>query len=606
MALGVGFVFRQIFGMIQFFFNFRLCRYIPVIIFALFLFNAVWPGLPAEAGSTTPYLDFNDFPGTAPDEIPGSSASWIYTTARTNPNPAYYMTAYDSAGWRTQNHYPAPNGTIHDLFYRYASLAYNSPHMGFETYGYLEIDNNRAVIGKSLRYLVTGGKNSNTCPDGNSGGLPCNAHGLQVGCKEGYLDYINNGQDPMAQTPLVENEGVGHPYIYFSNTSQNSSPVPFVQAPGSNRLSLYVYLPGGVNNDAVDSSRPPDKTFTIGPYNGVGGHWYHHYTLQGGGWSHVVVDAHPQHNNAWSSEDKYPYPNFSLRDRGGAYFNTLHRWYLTAQPYEGVAWPPYSVWIDEIEYQLDDEPQNHETICSPSVMYRAETKGFEIGFMDKYKNCRLSYSTYEVRYSFSEIFNTNWDSATPVRIQADARFEIAARTDGKFQKVKTHYQNVWAPFKLASQDESLLVPGVKIYFAIKDISQVGGNGPFPVSSLDCEVNDCDSNIPPSCCVKGGRDYDGNPGEFDYAGDQPVLNLIKRIDYIVPKTDCCPDFLSDPVVIRDVTYPSGCNCEYLLQNPIEVGPGVLIESGATVTLKAPLVTLKSGVDVQPNAVFNCSD
>ena len=344
----------------------------------------------AHAGTVTPYVDFNDFPKTEPDAVPGSSNDWIYTTAQTNPQPGYYMTTYDSAGWRTRNAYPEPNAAVHDLFYRYGSLPYNSSHMGFETYGYLEIDGTRAVVGNSLRYRVTGGKNANTCPDGNSGPLPCNASGLKVTTKEGYLDYIENGQDP-----VEGDQAMGHPYIYFSNTSQNANPVPFVQAPGHNRLSLYVYLPDEVENGPGGYTTPPAITLNIGPYNGIGGHWYHHYTFQGGGWAHVIVDGHPQHNNAWSSASLYPYPSSSMRNMDIAYFNGMYRWYLTTKPYDGVAAPPYSVWIDEIEFQLDDEPQNSETICSPSILHHASSNLFEVGFMDKYKNNGKSYATYE-------------------------------------------------------------------------------------------------------------------------------------------------------------------------------------------------------------------
>ncbi len=561
----------------------------------------------ARADSTTPYLDFNDFPVTAPDAIPGSSTDWIYTTAQTNPMPGYYMTTYDNAGWRTQNGYPDPDGSVHDLFYKISNSVYNSAHMGFETYGYLEIDGQEAVRGNSLRFRVTGGKNTTTCPDGNSGGAPCNASGLETTTKEHYLDWIDNGQDPVAG-----DQDVGHPYIYFANTSQNSNPIPFVQAPGCNRLSLYVRLPDAADNGPGGYATPPELTFNIGPYNGVGGHWYHNYTLQGGGWAHLIVDGHPQHNNAWSSADKYPYPSSSLRDMGTTYFLTMYRWYLAAKPYDGIATPPYSMWVDEIEYQLDDEPQNNETICSPSIMHHAGDNRFEVGFMDKYKNNGKSYSTYEVRYSFSQITNDNWDQATPAKIRADARFGIEARNDGKFQKWHSWYQNTWASFTLTTLDEQLLFPGRRIYFAIKDISQVEDPDADENNNqvLDGDEAGVQNLLKPvdgldGAAAKGGRDYITYWDDFDYDGDFPVLGLIKRIDYILPRAgSLCPDCSGDSVMLQNVVFPKDSNCECVAQTRLEIGAGTVIEPGAVIIVRTPLVTIRSELSLPRGAVLNC--
>lgn len=83
------------------------------------------------------FVDFDDLPVTPPDANPGSSAQWIYTTAQENPAPGFYMTDYDCGGWRTASAYPAPNDTFYNCFYQFLNT-YNSSHMGFSTYGYLE------------------------------------------------------------------------------------------------------------------------------------------------------------------------------------------------------------------------------------------------------------------------------------------------------------------------------------------------------------------------------------------------------------------------------------------------------------------------------------
>lgn len=53
--------------------------------------------------------------------------------------------------------------------------------------------------------------------------------------------------------------------------------------------------------------------------------------------------------------------------------------------------------------------------------------------------------------------------------------------------------------------------------------------------------------------KGGRDYVDYGDTFDYDGDALVLNLIKRIDYILPKAENnCPDCSGDRVKIQNFT------------------------------------------------------
>lgn len=472
-------------------FNFLLC-------FSFFLFFIT----PVNLWGAV-FLNFDDFPVTGTNDLPSDAVNWLYTTSTINPDNAYTMTTDDWAGWRGTKAFPARN--IYSFFHLYVNGA-NSSHMGFETYGFLEIDGEMAVRGKSLKYYITGGKNESTLP---------NASGLRVTKKAHYLSYLGNGQDPVGSGSKV-----GHPYIYFKNTSPSTNPTPFPESQNKNRLSMYVYAPDSLTIGNGGGGNPTKDTIHVGPYNGIGGHWYNIFATNGGGWVHLLVDGHPQHNNAWGGDSTYPYPSRSLRDMGYDYFNNMYRFYLTFLPYSGIGVPPYSICVDEIEFLDDKEPQNNETICSVALLYLSDTKKFEIAFKDKYKNNGYNHSTYEVRYSFSQITNANWESAKPVHIIADSRFGINARTDGKFQKWWPYYQNVWAPFKLAPSDEVNLLPGTTVYFAVKDVSQVGGNSKIPVAPISSRWS------------TGGRDYQNRGGSFDYAGDQPVLNLIKRIDYYI--------------------------------------------------------------------------
>lgn len=523
---------------------------IATALFSLVIFSATINTGWSQAQSDT-WMNFDELPVTAENNIPGSGGKWLYTTATQNPDNFYGMTAYDRAGWRSTDSYPT-NKNVFNFFCLYPNYYY-SDHMGWPTYGYLEIDDRVAVKGKSLKYRVTGGVNALTCPCGKDeicgsgevyvcglNGLncvegetkPCNSNGLEITTKQHYLNYINEGKDPIAGGMKI-----GSPTLYFMNTGPNpgssgQDAVPFIEADGNNRLSMYVYLPADKGNfidNVVDAREYPGDTFHIGPFNDVGGHWYHVYNLQGGGWIHVLVDGHPQHNNAFSSAALYPYPSSSVRDMGYDYFSTMYRWYISVvNPYGHTAMAPYSFWVDEIEFFSDTEQQNNETINSPAVGYYPERGVFEIGFQDKYANNQYSYSTYEVRYSFTQITNKNWQQATPVHIQADDRisYGIAENKEGKFEKFNPYYRSVWASFRLATkQDEARLKPGAKIYFAIKDISQVGGSSQVPVDGHNIYGGRADR--------AGGRDYQNQGEAFDFDGDKAVLNLIKRIDFTFP-------------------------------------------------------------------------
>ncbi|HBA84730.1 MAG TPA: hypothetical protein DCZ95_11605 [Verrucomicrobia bacterium] len=483
-----------------------------------FLGWALLAGNAAAAPSV--WMNFDDLPATRSNDPPAGSATWLYTTKEINSNAAYGMTQYDTCGWRNTNAYPAPFTNNHNYLQLYFNT-YNSDHMGFETYGYLEVDGGNAVTGHSLKYVVTGGKNSYTT---NSTEYLL-TNGLKATSKAHFTNWLGMGVDPVAWGATV-----GHPYVYFLNLSTN--PIP--EAQGANRLSFYYFVPSSLSNGPGGWGQRPEPTVNIGPFNGVGGHWYHEICTQGGGWTRALCDGHPQHNNAWSGAAQYPYPSSSLRSYGSDYFTNLYRWYISFKPHDGIGRAPYAVWFDEIEFQFDPEPQNDETICSPSVVYFPSNKTFEIGFMDKYKNFAYSYSTYELRYSFDPIDNANWASAAPAHILADSRYSISNRWDGKFQKFWPYYQSVWAPFELATpQDSARLIPGTNVYFAVKDISQQNGDGMLPITN--CTIGRW---------TIGGRNYFAYSNSFDYAGDQPALPLLKRISFRIP--DGSPDADGDGV------------------------------------------------------------
>jgi hypothetical protein len=456
----------------------------------------------------TPFYNFDQLPATPANEAPGSGGNLVYDPAGLEGR----------AGWRSKNLYP--DKRTHDFFNLYSPW-HNTEHMGFENYGYLEVDATRKVSGNSLRYVVTGGKNSRTCPGGP--GPTCLGNGMPLSHKQQFLDYIASGRNPVAGTLQV-----GNPYLYFMNSSDASNPVPFREAAGANRLSFYIWAPETLSVGHGGYDVPPGLTFSFGTYSNVPrnavfpdsratsrftGHWYHEYPINGGGWIKFYIETHPQHSNTFANDASFPFPSRGMRTIGDHYFNNLFRLYLTTNWYNGVSVPMFSFWIDEMEFLRDNEPQNDETINSIAVTYNSYRNSFEVGFSDKYTSVGgVAYATYELRYSFAPITNANWPQATPAHILGHDGFRIAENFKGRFGKNNNNYGRLWAPFRLNDSDHDALQDGRRVYFALKDVSQAGGNGVDPVAAGK------------------GRDYRNSAALFDYAGDRPALPLIKRFDY----------------------------------------------------------------------------
>ncbi len=484
-------------------------------IIACFMFLII--SSPCKGFSTeTMWLDFDNFPVTELNTIPGSTGDglWLYTTATQNADSNYVMTSSDYAGWRGTTDIGTNE---YEMFYKY-SVTLNGASKGFENFGYLEIVDLPAVKGHALKYTVTGGVNDNSPDD------------IDIGT------YLHTKEDFLAEVDPMADIVIGAQYLYFATKSGNKARIP--TANGHNRFSFYSYTPFVSNGDGVAAGTRLEEMLTLGPYSNMsmdhvfpdgdpevnmGGHWYNGFLTQGGGWTHHIMDGHPRHNNSFNQQSDYPYPKSSFRNIGQEYFDNLYKIYIAFKPYLGLDVPPHFVIIDELKFFTETESLNYETINNPSVVYLPATKDFEIGFFEKYLNSQHNHSTYEVRYSFSVITNANYSSATPVHIQTDARWGITANTDGEFENWNQYYSRLWAPFKIAPADESQLVEGATIYFAIKDISQNPLDLEYPRNYIEGEEEGDE-----------GRLYYLYGSSYDFAGDEPALPLVNLIDYTIVK------------------------------------------------------------------------
>ena len=467
------------------------------------------------------YQNFDNIPATSINGIPADSTDrkWTYRSSSNNPWPYIQYN-----GWRNETEI-APG------IYQYITYiinGYNSLHMGFETYGFMEISDQNAVKGNSLKITTTGGINNEVTKA---------KLGLRVENKEQYLSLLNNGIDP-----IYHDGEVGHPYIYFiANNSISPNFATFPVAQGANKLSMYIYMPQSLQNGTIEKARydqNPRQTINLGPYaevpnptvyppthplyvqdGKIGGHWYNVFYNEGGGWTHILAEPHPQHNNGFDNGSKYPYPSNSMRDLGLDYYKTMYRNYITFYPYSGIGTPPYYTYLDEIQFIFDGEPQNNETINSPGVTFYPNDNHFSIGWNDKYANYDGGWATYEIRYSFSQITNTNWSSAKRVTIIDDPRYnEVSDTGPGRIKKHWPYYPSIFGQFTIDPDDKTLLMPGTTVYFAIKDVSQNPSNSLDPISTN-----------------KAGRDYRNHGDKFDYVADVLAIPLIKRIEFYISGT-----------------------------------------------------------------------
>lgn len=432
-------------------------------------------------------INFDDFATSiGANDLPSSSPTWNYDDTYTLD--MFISKDADHAGGAMR-------------LWRY-SADYNTSHMGFTNWGFLEIDNQEKIKGKALRYSVTGGRNE----DCN----PCDNGGMEVLKKQDYLDYLADGLNPIGSI------SVGSPDIYIGNATSSGSPVAMWAAEGHNRLSLYAKFPETMIG--ADNSHP-DDTIHVGPFTtDFGGHYYTIFGLNGGGWAHLQLDRHPQNDNNSGADTV----NKPAHDEG--FISRIYRLYITARDYQGIGTPIHHTYFDEIKFWTDDYAnQNDETINSLGVSFDESTKEFQVSLNDKYRGDGQAKSTYEMRYSLSApITNENWSQAVPVSIQASVA--NAARSDGKFRRGDGGwaYTLLWARFKLqSSADEDLFANNRIIYFALKDISQ------NPENHMQINPN-LDGTL-----ANQGRNYSDGSEIWDYAHDDPVLDYVKRIDYVLP-------------------------------------------------------------------------
>jgi hypothetical protein len=418
---------------------------------------------------------------------------WEYRSPE--KNPIYKMN--EVGGF-----YSSPDSQgYHRAFFPYKNIS--RPRI--MRYGYLDINTEIPARGSGcVKFLFTGGAYLNDETN-------IEYSGLELFYKKQFDDYIDSGQSPYATIPLFADEQF---YVKFADSKTRS----FDEAQGTDRLSLWIYLPKGSH----ENSPFPIRTIQYYPYieTSEADHYYHWLTNIGmGGWTHLVIDAHPQRNNSGPPVDKngnpLPYEYFRVggHDFPGnavAYFNKTVAFAIRLQL--GDYHFPTPVYLDHFTFFKSNQPENDETISNLGVGYNPDTHEFDISFCDKYRG-NGCHATYEVRYSFRPITNASYPKTKPCTVVQAPNLDFTYTTDfqGQIKKPVTGYNQLWGLLKLASEDEQQLKHGTRIYFAVKDVS----NRTYP-----------------------DRDpYDEELVDVENVGQIRRIDLIKTISYeIIDVTD----------------------------------------------------------------------
>ena len=105
-------------------------------------------------------------------------------------------------------------------------------------------------------------------------------------------------------------------------------------------------------------------------------------------------------------------------------------------------------------------------------------------------------------------------------------------------------------------------------------------------------------------LMSGTYDDGTPFDFTYddtyyhygtaiEDESIIIPYVDDADALFINAPSCPDCSNDSVNLKIFSFVSGSVCECSAATSITIGSGVTVEDGATVTFKAPKVSVKSG-------------
>lgn len=382
-------------------------------------------------------------------EIERGFGDWYYADKGIDPCNVY--------NGESQSKLCGPNNMKLFMYYN----QYNNSHMGWTRYGYIDASSDISVSGSSLKLQLTGGAYKLANGD-------VEFRGINTRSKS---DSPADWSDEVAASQLEDPNFLGSLSLYIKGENSESR---FAELKGKNRLSMWVLLPPQDFKFEELSSEHSNKVVnTISWYpfinRSTGGHYYHRSAnVPMGGWTKIQFDAHPSHHNGGVSNEYGAFQTGGTEYAGDslAYFENITTMGLVLKSADSSRrFSKY--YIDNISTDFV-EYENEETINNLGVGYDPRTSRFDISFEDKYR-CLKCDATYQVRYSFSPIDNTNFDNAYIPEYVVNFNRQ-KNNNEGMIYKPNKGYYLLWAALDVQAQHKEMLNAHRKIYFAVRDLS----------------------------------------------------------------------------------------------------------------------------------------
>jgi len=142
-----------------------------------------------------------------------------------------------------------------------------------------------------------------------------------------------------------------------------------------------------------------------------GNHWYHGMNLANTGtWTKVVLNIHPHHYRGASGQTEHHNQPHPTGERDYNYFDTLTRFYISAESASPLVYP-LVYHLDQFEFYQESHAENDEQVYTiAATVVPAENRLILTWSRDKDQNT----TKHEVRYAFSDVHEIGWDHAMPV------------------------------------------------------------------------------------------------------------------------------------------------------------------------------------------------
>jgi hypothetical protein len=216
-----------------------------------------------------------------------------------------------------------------------------------------------------------------------------------------------------------------HVYTYTEGLSGFSNDWQFVrkfvknpstwQLGKVNRLKFWIKLPPG-----IVAYKDGEPNFHFGTFircstctgdESDNGHFYHYYNLETTGqWEQIIVDTIPDHQRSGNANLDQPDRLFVTNEPNFTYFDAMVRFYLDIPWNQGGVPLNSAFYMDGFQFYVETNPENIEQIRSMHASYDPVLNRVAVGWNRKKSETTVKH---EVRYAFTDIFQSGWDAATP-------------------------------------------------------------------------------------------------------------------------------------------------------------------------------------------------